>query len=393
MSQNTDDCNLYNKEFHDELMSAVVSNPKIEFSADGSSNDDIIALGRKNCKDFIHFFNYGPNGLSILEGNRDNHWVTTPNPEENSFTIMFTHHSVRLTKFQIHTGNKKFEKLVPNQFVLFGFNSRVKRWDAISDFQGQSLNADALYSFDVREDNQKIFYRIFRFITLSGQIALAYIKLYGDVMAETDNPPDDAATDGNTLVNYQKKPYFVCLKQEKFTEGLFKTATKIFGPELECFVKVTCKADESSRFYDIWGSRNKSFRSIKSDKPIFICFYFPYHEVFISGYQIQPSQKNSIRSWCIIGCENNDDEGLILDHQDNCSLENEKSFYSWKTKETYNDKPFRIIRFVGLDGVFSFHCLDFLGKAKPCPSKVLTDKDMFGSFTFSHTIQEWNHGK
>lgn len=70
-------------------------------------------------------------------------------------------------------------------------------------------------------------------------------------------------------------------------------------------------------------------------------------------------------------------------------MENEKSFYSWKTSDKCSDKTFRIIRFVGLDDSFSFRCLDFLGKAIPCPSKVLSEEEMFGSFTFSHSIQEW----
>lgn len=56
----------------------------------------------------------------------------------------------------------------------------------------------------------------------------------------------------------------------------------------------------------------------------------------IDGYQIQPSFKNSIKSWYKCGCQNNEDEGLILDHQNDCSLENVKSIYSWKTKENYN---------------------------------------------------------
>ena len=59
---------------------------------------------------------------------------------------------------------KEFENFAPNQFVLYGYNSHVKRWDVISDFQGKRLNTNALYGFDVREDNQKIFYRIFHTI-------------------------------------------------------------------------------------------------------------------------------------------------------------------------------------------------------------------------------------
>ena len=130
-----------------------------------------------------------------------------------------------------------------------------------------------------------------------------------------------------------------------------------------------------------------------NDKPIFLCFYFPYHEVKITGYQIQPSHKNSITSWCIIGCKDNDDEGLILDHQNNCSLENVNSLYTFKTNDDYNDKSFRIIRFVGLDGIISFKRLDFYGIAVPCPSKVITEKEIYGSFTFSHSIEVWNHAK
>lgn len=386
MSQNSDS-------FHNELISAVDPNPTIVFSENESSNDDIISYGKKNFDDFVHFYNYGTNGISILDGNGNNHWVTTPNPEENSFSIMFTHHSVRLTKFLIHTGHKEFENLAPNQFVLYGYNGHVKRWDVISDFQGKRLNTNALYDFDVREDNQKIFYRVFRFISISGQFALAYIKLYGDVIAEKDDAPDDVARNGSTIVDYHQKPTIFCQKQNDSQEGIFRTAMKIYGPELQCFVKVTESPAKECRFYDIWDSRNKSYSSTKSEKPIFVCFYFPYHEVTIDGYQIQPSFKNSIKSWCIIGCQNNEDEGLILDHQNDCSLENVKSIYSWKTNENYNNKSFRIIRFVCLDGFFAFKCLDFLGKAVPCPSKVLTDKDMFGTFTFSQTIHDWSNCK
>lgn len=375
------------KSLHDEIMSAVDPNPKIVFSAKDSS-EDIIAYGKKKFEDFVRFYNYGTNGMSILEGNGSNNWITTPNPVENAFTILFTHHSIRLTNFQIHTGCNDNEQLAPSQFLLYGYNSHLKRWDIISDFQGQRLKMKSLYNFDVREDNQKIFYRMFRFITHTGQVSLAYIKLYGDAISESDNAPEDVACKGSTIIKYKTIPSIICQKKDNYQEGIFRTAAKIFGPSLQSFVSVTMESDESS-FYDIWNTRNKPFCSCKSNKPIFICFYFPYHEVSITGYEIQPDHKNSIKNWCIIGCENNNDEGLIIDHQTNCSLENEKSFYSWKTSDKCSDKTFRIIRFVGLDDSFSFRCLDFLGKAIPCPSKVLSEEEMFGSFTFSHSIQEW----
>lgn len=390
MALSNDEYEVFNKNFHDELMSAVELNPNVVFSVDGSTNDDIISTGRKSIQNFVYFLNYGPNGVSLLEGDKDNQWTTTPNPDENSFTILFPHHSIRLIKFQIHT----CENNEPDQFCMLGYNSRVKRWDVISDFQGKRLNPKSLYSFNVREVNQKILYRIFRFVSLSGHITLAYIKLYGDVVEEKDDSPETVAKTGNTLISYKNIPAFVCEKREnEFTEGIFRTATKIFGPELECFVTVTYKSEESSRFYDLWDARDKNYTSLNSEKPIFVCFYFTCHEIFIDGYQIRPSQKNSIKSWCIIGCQNNDDEGLVLDHQNMLSLENESSFYSWKTKDEYKDKSFRIIRFVGLDSSFSLKCLDFFGRAKPCPSKILTDKDIDGTFTFSHSITEWNHEK
>lgn len=372
------------KSLHDEIMSAVDPNPKIVFSAKDSSNDDIISYGQKNFDDFVRFYNYGTNGKSMLEGKSSNNWITTPNPVENAFTLLLTHHSARLTNFQIHTGCNDDVKLAPSQFFLYGYNSHLKRWDVISDFQGEPLKMKSLYDFDVRNDNQKIFYRMFRFITHTGRTSLAYIKLYGDVISESDNPPEDVACKGSTIIKYKTIPSIICQNKE----GFFRTATKIFGPNLQSFVFVTMESDESS-FYDIWNTRNKPYRSCKSNKPIFICFYFPHHEVSITGYEIQPASKNSIKNWCIIGCENNDDEGVTLDHQTNCDLENEKSLYSWKINDELSAKKFRIIRFVGLDNSFSFNRLDFLGKAIPCPSKVLTEKEMTGTFTFSHSIQEW----
>ena len=378
-------------DFHNELMSAVISNPKIVFSADGSTNEDIISHAKKNIDNFVRFFNYGTNGISLLDGNKDNNWVSTPNPEENSFTLLFNHHSVRLTKFQIHTGSKKNDKLAPSEFFLYGYNSRLKRWDAILDFQGKRLEPAALYSFSVRDDNQKIFYRMLRFSSLS-KVALAYIKLFGDVMEEKDAPPEDVARSGSSVINYQKKPYLICPKTEKLTEGILRSAMKIYGPQLNGFVIVTDKSDKSSKYYDLWNARNDPYCSEKSDKPIFVCFYFPYHEVTISAYHIQPSKKGSIKRWCLIGSQTNQEEGVILDHHDNSPLEDKNCFYSYKLGAEFENKPFRILRFVGLEKDFSIQCLDFFGKATPCPSKVLSDKDIYGSFTFSHSIQEWRKG-
>lgn len=377
-------------DFQKELLSAVVSKPKIAFSCDGSTSEDIISYGRKNVENFVRFYNYGDNGLSLLDGNKDNNWITTPNPEENAFTLLFNRHSVRLTKFQLHTGSKKSDKYAPDNFFLYGYNSRLKRWDVISDFQGKRLEPASLYSFDIREDNKKIFYRMLRFSSLS-KVALAYIKLYGDAMEESDAPPEDVARSGGSEISYQKKPVFSCPKTEKFTEGILRTAMKIYGPQLKGFVAVTDKSDKSSKYYDIWNARNNSYSPEKSDKPIFICFYFPYHEVSISAYHIQPTKKGSIKRWCLLGCNSNQEEGLILDHHDNSPLEDKNSFYSFKLSSA-EGKTFRILRFVGLEKDFSIQCLDFFGTAKPC-AKVLTDKDIYGSFTFSHSIQEWRQAK
>lgn len=202
------------KSLHDEIMSAVDPNPKIVFSAKDSS-EDIIAYGKKKFEDFVRFYNYGTNGMSILEGNGNNNWITTPNPVENAFTILFTHHSIRLTNFQIHTGCNDNEQLAPSQFLLYGYNSHLKRWDIISDFQGQRLKMKSLYKFDVREDNQKIFYRMFRFITHTGQVSLAYIKLYGDAISESDNAPEDVACKGSTIIKYKTIPSIICQKKDK----------------------------------------------------------------------------------------------------------------------------------------------------------------------------------
>lgn len=145
MALSNDEYEVFNKNFHDELMSAVELNPNVVFSVDGSTNDDIISTGRKSIQNFVYFLNYGPNGVSLLEGDKDNQWTTTPNPDENSFPILFPHHSIRLIKFQIHT----CENNEPDQFCMLGYNSRVKRWDVISDFQGKRLNPKSLYSFNV----------------------------------------------------------------------------------------------------------------------------------------------------------------------------------------------------------------------------------------------------
>lgn len=378
-------------ELNKEILTAVISKPKIVFSCDGvSTNDDIISYGKKNIDNFVRFFNYGDNGLSILDGNKDNNWVTTPNPEENSFTLLFNRHSIRLIKFQIHTG-KKGDKLSPDEFFLYGFNSRLKRWDAILDFHGERLKTGSLYNFPVRDDNQKIFYRVFRFSSLS-KVAIAYIKLFGDIMEESDAAPEDAARSGTSVVAYKTKPLINCPKTEKFTEGMLRTAMKYYGPFLKEFVKVTDKPDKSSKYYDIWNARNSAYCSEKSDKPIFICFYFPYHEVSISAYHIQPAKKGSIKRWALLGCLSNQDEGTVLDHQDNSPLENKNSYYSFKLSAENESKKFRILRFIGLEKDFQIQCLDFFGRATPC-SKVLTDSDIYGTFTFSQTVSEWRKAK
>ena len=292
-------------DFRNELLSAAPKSVKIAFSADGTTSDDIISLGRKNVDiNFVKFYNYGDNGLSLLEGKKDNNWTTTPNPEENTFTLLFPKHSVRLNKIQLHTGSKKNDKLAPDNFFIYGYNSSVKRWDVILDFQGKRLETQSLYSFEVREDNKRIFYRLIKFSSLS-KVALAYIKLYGDVIEEKDAAPDDVARSGGLTISYKTRPTFLCPKTEKFTEGILRSAMKIYGPLLKGFVTVTDKSDKSSKYYDLWNARCGSYSPEKSDKPIFVCFYFPYHEVSIQAYQIQPTKKGSIKSWCLIASNTN----------------------------------------------------------------------------------------
>ena len=107
-----------------------------------------------------------------------------------------------MTTFYIDTSKKAIISLPTFDFVIYGYNSRVKRWDMILEQHSKSLEKASRYRFDVKEENQNIYYRIFKFISTTGKMSFAYFEIYGDVIKETDEPPDSEGINTNNLFNY-----------------------------------------------------------------------------------------------------------------------------------------------------------------------------------------------
>ena len=82
--------------------------------------------------------------------------------------------------------------------------------------------------------------------------------------------------------------------------------------------------------------------------------------MFLTGYQIS-APKNSTASWAVIGCKDNDDDGVVLDDQHDFVFENENLLSIQFDDDDQPEKPFRIIRLVGLSGSISVKCFDILG--------------------------------
>lgn len=368
-------------EFYKELLSGVDKNSPAVFSVQHSKSykDDILSYGLRTFKDFVTFFNYGKNGYSILKGNPDNKWKTTTNQYENSFKVLFKHHSVRLTKFKLKTTDDK--STAPEYFYLFGYNTKLKRWDVILKRNGLPLNCDSYYSFDINEKCQTIPYRMIQFYTVTGVVSLSMIELFGDLIDDESELPEEEARKPVTEFNYTNKIAFsTCIEKEKekFNHGFLTEAMKIYGPRLKNFVNMHCHCLENSFFHEIWGSSNSTFISRSSNNvwDHTISFYFPYHEVFISGYHICSGDVDGINNWSIIGLTSCDDSGTIIDTQEFQHLRNEKSYYRYHTNE-FENVSFRVIRFVSYDYAFYFNCLDFFGMVRPVPSsKYLTEEDM-----------------
>ena len=380
--------------FTKELMVGVESDPKIVVSAnDSSSYRDLIVAGNEVDDEFVSFYTFGKNGHSILCGNSNNIWMTTTNNKENSFKVVFNHHSVRLKKFGIQTVcDPKYSQYSPSTFYLFGYNSHAKHWDVILDhISEKTMDIRSHYTFDINENNQNIFYRIIKFITLSGQVAISYIKLYGDAIEETDEMPEDEATSGHAIIEYKSNLKITALRNQGFSEGIFRKAMKIYGPELDGFVQVVESSPSHVWFYDIWGARNEYYESIEKKDKIIISIYFLHHAVSITGYQIRPFFNGSIDNWCIIGCTFPSSDGEVIAHQKNCEMEDDNLYYSFKTNDTANNRQYRAIRFVGLSGKFLFHSLDFYGVAYPV-NNVLTKSDINKKFDLPFETYSWYVG-
>lgn len=374
--------------FQKEFMSAVIPNPDIDFSGSKSEKQDILSIGLNKYRNFVSFYTYGTNGSSILFANPDNYWVSTSNGDKNSFTLLFNHHSVRLTSILIHTPNPNFEKFMLQNFYIYGYNSHVKRYDLIlSHKSDKPLESMSTYNFSVNQENQQIFYRMFTFISYSGRFAISYIKLFGDVIKEEDNPPKEKAERSDYSIKYNAMPYIEAFSSKKKIRGLFETAVDIFGPTLKNFVKVKHHPGDDVKYYDIWGARNQSYKSADIDDLITISFYFINHEVYIDKYCIKSFYVRGIDYWCIIGCINADDIGVILDHQCDKKLKNPNSYYCFEIDD-YNQRPFKIIRFIGLNGLFGFDSLDFIGKAVPSPRNVLSQEDIDKKYLLPKKVEK-----
>ena len=248
------------------------------------------------------------------------------------------------------------------------------------------------YTFDINEKNQKIFYRIIKFITFSGQVALAYVELFGDVIEETDEEPIDVAQSGTSIIKYKNCPIIEALKTKGYSDGLFKKAMKIFGPELNEFVLVRDSSPAHVCSLDIWEARNHHYESVDKDNVIIISFYFPYHEVVVRGYQIKPYFDGSVDYWCVIGCLSVNDEGVVLSLCEDKKLKDDNSYYSFETYSKHYNTPFRVLRFVGLNVKFLFSSLDFYGIAKPTKSGIITDNDVNQKFNIPSEVIGWYHG-
>ena len=101
-------------------------------------------------------------------------------------------------------------------------------------------------------------------------------------------------------------------------------------------------------YYDIWGSRNCNYVTAYIDDLITISFYFINHEVYIDEYCIKPFHVKGVDYWLIYDCINADDKGVILDYQTDKKLMDFDSYYHYKIDD-YNQKPFKINRFIGLN--------------------------------------------
>ena len=72
------------------------------------------------------------------------------------------------------------------------------------------------YNFSVNQENQQIFYRMFTFISYSGRFAISYIKLFGDVIKEEDNPPKEKAERSDYSIKYNAMPYIEALLEKQY---------------------------------------------------------------------------------------------------------------------------------------------------------------------------------
>ena len=362
-----------NQKFIKEFKSAILpTNRRIVFSALDPKKDDIIETGQKQFENFVSFYNYGANGCSLLKQDKNNFWETTENNDENSFKVFFNHHSVRLTKFYIDTPKKATISLPTFDFVIYGYNSRVKRWDMILEHHGDRLKQPARYGFDVKEEKQNIYYRIFKFISMTGKTSFAYIEMYGDVIEETDEPPDSVGRKSETLINYTNKPSFICLYEKgKWTKGILQTAMNIYGYDLKNFVRVDALGGKYQNFYDVWNARQSGF-----DTKCSVTIFFPYHEVFVTGYHIKPSEvKGGLERWAVAGNHWIDKSGIVFDVHRRKEYHSSLYYSYYDTKEASNYSC-RAITLKVFDQI-SIECFDIFGRVNPVtPSRYLDEDDM-----------------
>ena len=88
----------------------------------------------------------------------------------------------------------------------------------------------------------------------------------------------------------------------------------------------------------------------------------------------------------MIGCQDDDDYGKILDLQKDQKFDSPKSYYSFKVDNS-NKRSFRVIRLVGLTHNISFDCFDIYGSAIPVSSsKYILNTGLKKSFNVPDAV-------
>lgn len=366
---------------------SIVNNEKIVVSIKDNEYNDIFDVCRKKFNNFVNCWNYGPNGHSIFEHNESNSWTTTSNSGYHEFKIVFNHHTVRLTSFAYCTSmNSNYETGKPIYFSLYGYNNKTNRWKIIFNYPySGKIGRHLRYSHEIKD---QCFYKVFQFISLSSPLSLSYLQLYGDVKNDETEMPNSVVKSVMTNIEYDETPLIEALDDpNQFCRGIFKKAMEIYGSDLRNFVSIYFHQFEDFQSYDVWGARNECYKSIVYNKPNSLDIHFLEHDIYIKGYQIRNHESPGISSWCVVGCEKPYDTGVVLDYRINAKLDDCNAYYSYEINEN-NDKPFRTIRFIGLNRQYSFKSIDFYGIAKPGKSKPFTDEELGRSYYYPSKVNE-----